>query len=82
MMSSAGNRRKTASVGSIAFWYGSGFGAGKAVFPLLKKSPARLPEGSGDPLGEGLSGWVTGGLKQLPARYCDYCFKPGSFAKY
>jgi hypothetical protein len=42
----------------------------------------RLPERSGDPLGEGLSGWVTGGLRQLLARYCDYCFKPGFFAKY
>ena len=39
----------------------------------------------GDPtnsLGEGLSGWVIGGLKQRPARYCDYCVKPGFFAKY
>jgi hypothetical protein len=25
---------------------------------------------------------VTGGPKQLPARYCDYCVKPGFFAKY
>jgi hypothetical protein len=43
MMSSAGNRRKTASAGSMVFWYGSAFGAGKAVFPLFKKDYRRDP---------------------------------------
>jgi hypothetical protein len=37
MMISPGSRRKTAAADSMGCWYGSGFGAGKAVFPLFKK---------------------------------------------
>ena len=72
MMSSAANRRKTASVGSIAFWYGSGFDAGKAVFPLFKKSPRKITGGIRRSSGRGsfrMGDWgpktATGSLLRL-----------------
>jgi hypothetical protein len=63
----------------VRFWFRRWKGGVATVQEMTSRDRRRGPT---NPLGEGLSGWVTGGSKQLPARYCDYCVKPGFFAKY
>jgi hypothetical protein len=42
---------------------------------------ARPPEWSGESSGESFQDAPLGGLKQLTARYCDYCVKAGLFRR-
>ncbi len=63
----------------VRFWFRRWRGGVSTVQEMTWRDRRRGPT---NPLGEGLSGWRLGGPKQLPARYCDYCVKPGFIAKY